>query len=304
MRHPRNPDSPLSRRLSRRVGAAAVTLTVLGAGVGCGSDASTGASQSPDRADDRALGHVHGLGVDPGDGALYIASHFGVFRHDEDAGLTRVADRWQDTMAFTVIGPGHFLASGHPDLREDLPAQLGLIESTDAASTWRPVSLQGRADFHALEVAGETLYGYESLTGTLRVTEDREQWRVVDDTPVIDVAADPSDNSRLWATTAEGRLLEYRDIGSGREQVSPVEVQAPPLVLLDVGTSGVLGGLSADGTVYRSTDAARSWQQVGSLRGEPQAFEVTDQRWLAATTFGVLESRDEGRAWTTLDAGH
>lgn len=44
------------------------------------------------------LGHVHGLGVTPEDGDLYVASHFGVFRI-VDGELERVADRWQDTMA-------------------------------------------------------------------------------------------------------------------------------------------------------------------------------------------------------------
>lgn len=59
------------------------------------------------------LGHVHGLGVDPQDGDLYLASHFGVFRV-VDGEPERVADRWQDTMGFAVVGSGHFLASGHP----------------------------------------------------------------------------------------------------------------------------------------------------------------------------------------------
>ena len=60
-----------------------------------------------------------------------------MFRIDEHGTATRIADRWQDTMAFTVTvtGAGTFLGSGHPDLREDLPPHLGLIESTDAGET-------------------------------------------------------------------------------------------------------------------------------------------------------------------------
>jgi hypothetical protein len=33
----------------------------------------------------------------------------------------RVADRYQDTMGFTVTGPDRFLGSGYPDGRDDLP---------------------------------------------------------------------------------------------------------------------------------------------------------------------------------------
>jgi hypothetical protein len=38
---------------------------------------------------------------------------------DRATGAARVADIYQDTMGFTVIGPDHFLGSGHPsNLRE------------------------------------------------------------------------------------------------------------------------------------------------------------------------------------------
>ncbi len=71
--------------------------------------------------------HVHALGVDPGDGSLFIATHTGLFRLPLDQeSPERVSDLHQDTMGFTVAGPGHFLGSGHPDLRDDLPPLLGL----------------------------------------------------------------------------------------------------------------------------------------------------------------------------------
>ncbi|KRF11463.1 hypothetical protein ASG90_17120 [Nocardioides sp. Soil797] len=73
------------------------------------------------------MGHIHGLGVDPADGTLYAATHFGVMPIEDDGSTTRIADGWQDTMAFTIIGPNHFVGSGHPDLREDLPPHLGRI---------------------------------------------------------------------------------------------------------------------------------------------------------------------------------
>src|SRR5690606_34808611 len=104
--------SVMFHRLQRRmtatvltVGAAALVLT------GCGTGDSPAPPGAPNAAEDTALGHVHGLGVDPGDGTLYVASHFGGFRVGEDGTPERVADRWQDTMGFAVVGPGHFLGS-------------------------------------------------------------------------------------------------------------------------------------------------------------------------------------------------
>ncbi|MGH2838494.1 MAG: F510_1955 family glycosylhydrolase, partial [Thermoleophilaceae bacterium] len=59
--------------------------------------------------------HVHGLGVNPADGALFIATHTGLYRApDGELAAERVGDRYQDTMGFTVTGPDSFLGSGHP----------------------------------------------------------------------------------------------------------------------------------------------------------------------------------------------
>ena len=61
--------------------------------------------------------HVHALGVNPKDESLFIATHTGLFRASRPgAKPRRVADRWQDTMGFTVIGRDRFIASGHPDV--------------------------------------------------------------------------------------------------------------------------------------------------------------------------------------------
>ncbi|MDQ3702378.1 MAG: exo-alpha-sialidase, partial [Chloroflexota bacterium] len=106
---------------------------------------------------DPGVVHVHGLGINPKDGALFAATHTGLFRIPDEGQAERIADRYQDTMGFTVVGPDRFLGSGHPDLREAqakrLPPLLGLIESKDAGQTWQPRSLAGQSDFHALRAA-------------------------------------------------------------------------------------------------------------------------------------------------------
>lgn len=239
---------------------------------------------------------MHGLGSDPADGTLYAATHFGVFAIEEDGSAERVADRWQDTMAFTVAGPGRFLASGHPDLREDLPAHLGLIESTDAAQTWTPVSLQGEVDFHALEIAGDRLYGYDATRRLLLTTLDQQAWLTLARISLIDLAADPGDPTRLLATVRKGQLVEL-DLED--PQPRPVTA-APALAYLDWPEPDTLLGLAPDGTVYRSTDAATSWQALTDLPGQPQAVDATPTRWHVATSEGIYASRDMGETWEKL----
>src|SRR3990172_6015840 len=90
--------------------------------------------------------HVHGLGVNPKDGTLYAATHFGMFRITGEGSAERVGESYQDTMGFTVEGPDQFLGSGHPDFRDyqagRLHPLLGLIRSDDAGKTWKSVSLK------------------------------------------------------------------------------------------------------------------------------------------------------------------
>jgi photosystem II stability/assembly factor-like uncharacterized protein len=248
---------------------------------------------------------VHALDVDPADGSLYVAGHLGVFKvtgrdGDEAVEVIRVADRWQDTMAFTVTGPGRFLASGHPDLREDLPVHLGLIESTDAARTWRPVSLQGSADFHALEVAGTTVYGYDAITGRLRLSTDGgATWDRGAKTDVADLAVDPVDPRRLWATRPSGGLLQF-DYDDPPGSPQPVVVPGPPLVNLDWPTADLVLGVAADGAVHRSGDRGRTWHRIPGPPGDPEAITTAGRFWYVATTTGLYSSTDEGRTWDTL----
>lgn len=264
---------------------------------------SCGGSQGPEvpapeapEAPEAALGHVHGLGTDPGSGTLYVASHLGVFTLTDDGTVSRVADRWQDTMAFTVIGPGHLLASGHPDLREDLPVHLGLLESRDGAETWQPVALSGEADFHALEATGDRLWGYDSVSGALLTTTDRETWTAVaEGVAVVDLAAG-TDPRTVLATTPDGELLRY-ELGGG----PPVRLgQAPPVVLVDRAAGGDLVGVTADGVLHVAAPDAATWRRAGEIPGAPHAFEASGPDWLVATADGVHRSEDEGRSWSRV----
>jgi hypothetical protein len=265
---------------------------------GCGTDDPSSETSQPSAPaiEDPGLEHVHGLGVDPADGQLYAASHYGVFRIGSDGSYMRVADRWQDTMAFTVAGPNEFLASGHPDLRErDLPPHLGLIESTDAAETWTSVSLSGEADFHGLDVTGSRIFGYDSVGERLLVTDDRRTWDLVAQGPMLDIAADPANSDRVLAVAASGDLMAH-DVTGGQKQIP----QAPDVVMLDWPEPDLLVGVTGTGAMYRSSDAGNSWHRRAAPPGQPHALDVTPGRWHVATERGIFASRDDGDSWTLV----
>ena len=178
----------------------AVVVVVAAAGLSRVIDGERGTSAA-----DAGPVHVHGLGVNPADGALFIATHTGLFRAgDGESRAVRVGDNYQDTMGFTVVGENRFLGSGHPDLRTDLPPLLGLIESTDEGRSWEPISLLGEADFHVLRSVGERVYGYDSSNDRLLVSGDAGRtWEEVErPAPLVDLAADPTDSRHVVAAGA------------------------------------------------------------------------------------------------------
>lgn len=275
-------------RLRRLAAIGSVTLVAI---AGCGGDKKT----VPDSTEaEPGIVHVHGLGVDPGDGALYIATHTGLFRSPEgEDRASRVGDSYQDTMGFTITGPGRFLGSGHPDARSDKPPMLGLIESLDAGKSWHPVALEGKADFHVLRTAGQRVIGYDSIANRLlRITPGGEPTKLSKPRgTVIDLVIDPRDARRYIAAMDTG-LYESRDAGRRWSR-------------LDRRRSGLLAYLKShgltlvrgDGVVERLASGG-VWHQVGQVQGRPGAFAShEDILYLAVQDGTVMQSSDGGRSW-------
>jgi hypothetical protein len=256
----------------------------------CGSD-----SDGRDESAVVGLEHVHGLGINPEDGALFIATHTGLFASLEGAASAeRVDEQFQDTMGFTVVGRDHFLGSGHPAPDEDRPANLGLIESTDGGESWKEVSLAGEADFHVLRYAHDRVYAVNALTGLLMVSDDGgESW--TDRRPpaaVIDLAVAPDDPERIVASTEDGLGLSEDDGRHWRRLSGVIGLVAWPeanrLYLID-----------ANGGVQVSENGGQRWSKVGEIGGQPAALaaENADRLYAALHDGTVVESTDGGSSW-------
>ncbi|MEV4020322.1 F510_1955 family glycosylhydrolase [Nonomuraea angiospora] len=244
------------------------------------------------------VGHIHGLGVDPATGKTYVAGHFGLFTL-ENGKLARVGDRDADHMGFTIAGPKTFYASGHPaadDVAAGQPPHLGLIRSADSGLTWEQVAMAGKADFHALQIAGTTAYGYDSQTGQIWRGQgpDLEPAARLD---LLDLAAGADAPDRLYATTPDGVKVSA-DSGKSFEPLKG----APLLSFLDVTGKDSLTGVAPDGQVQTSADRGATWQPAGRLPMQAVAFTaVSAERLLAAAMDGtVYESANGGKSFTTI----
>lgn len=243
---------------------------------------------------DSLTGHVRGLAVDPADGTLYAAGRYGVFRVPARGEADPIANRHQDTTGFVVTSSGDFLASGHPDAREGLPDDLGLVRSSDRGRTWTPLSLAGDADFRALEYKHGKVFGYEANSAQLMVSRDGRAWDRLAVMPVADFAVDPADEAAVVATTDQG--LAGSDDGGRTFHPLP----APPEpYLLSWPAGRALFAATTDGTLHLSTNDGQTWERRGRLDGRPQALTAVDAKTVyAATRTGIHVSTDGGRTFS------
>lgn len=268
--------------------AAASALALL---AGCSAKATEDTDRAPSAAVSGAgaalpAAHVHGVGRDPGDGTLLLATHEGLYRYGP-TGPMRVGPSI-DLMGFVVAGPGHYYASGHPNAVRELPQPMGLVESTDGGRTWTVVSRGGQSDFHTITQAGDTLVAFD---GMLRRSKDRRSWSTGALAAQPRTLASDPEGRTVLATTQDG-LMASRDQGASWAPVAG----APLLLQVAWGDARTVAGVTPGGEVAMSTDGARTWRLTGARVPPPQAisasmttsgFEV-----LVVTERGVLGSRD------------
>jgi hypothetical protein len=279
-----------------RSGLLIMTLAAIVA-AGCGGDEADRDGAGPAVGDPGPV-HVHGVGINPADGALFIATHTGLFRSPEGSRTAkRVAGRFQDTMGFTVVGPDHFLGSGHPDGREGLPPFLGLIRSQDAGKSWNPVSLLGKQDFHVLEASGRIVYGYgadfasrkQALLASANGGRSWEKRKSPE--PLTSLVINPDDAKTL---TASGEQAVHRSEDGGSSW-RPI---AQPGGLIARSDDGLVL-ITAEGTVHEASQDGASLRRIGQIGGPPAALESTSEGLLVALHSGIVKrSTDGGRQWS------
>jgi hypothetical protein len=299
-------------RTTLRNRAAAFLVVVAATIAGCSSTEPTAGEPVPSEVPE--FGHVHALAVDPGTGAVYAATHTGVWSLPDPYGETSsatlpapIGDGRQDTMGMTVTADGVLYASGHPgpgEAPELSPPVLGLIRSDDGARTWETVSLRGEVDFHALDTTplddGLRIVGVDSGTATLLVSDDAgATWTTGAAIAAHDVEILP-DHDQILATTADGLQLST---DGGR--TFTVVAAAPPLLVIEVSPDGTVLGVDTTGRVWMGTADLDQWDEHGAVPGNslramtsvPAADPGGEPSLLVADDTAVVISSDLGTTW-------
>ena len=244
-------------------------------------------------------GHVHNLTLD-GD-RLLLGTHEGLWEQSSGQPARLLSDPPFDVMGFALSGQ-LMLASGHPGEGQDLPADLGLRQSTDGGTSWTGVSLEGQVDFHRLSAAGAVVLGLSAHDGRLlRSTDGGRTWTGLGSPALFDLALDPADADHVVGTTELGPAMSS-DGGATFEPIT-----GAPLLALLAWTRKALYGVTPDGGVHSSTDGGSTWQVTGSVPGQPAALAADAGRVVVLAGDTVMESTDGGATFSpriTGIAGH
>jgi hypothetical protein len=283
-------------RTGARTIAVAATFLLL---AGCGGEESAspeGFAGAPLEAQDPGPVHVHGLGYDATARVLYLATHTGMFElPDGAAKAKRIGDKHQDTMGFSLVEPGLFFGSGHPDARDNSPPHLGLIKSTDRGRSWQSVSLLGEADFHVLRARGNYVYGYDTTRERLLASADAgKSWkRVSVPEAILDLAVEPGNPQHILAS---GGAALYRSVSGGRSWKA-----------MGSGVAGFLAWptprriyvATFDGALLTATAPTGPWKRKAPVGGPVAALLAVDEKTLyVAQHDGTLKkSSDGGKSW-------
>ncbi len=243
---------------------------------------------------DPAWGHVHNLTLDGS--RLLLGTHDGLWQQDSNQPATLVSEPPFDVMALAV-GPDRLLASGHPAPGQNLPADLGLRESTDGGLSWQTLSLEGEVDFHRLTTAENAVLGLSAHDGRLlRSMDGGQTWLDLGLPAIYDLAIDPKDPERVLATTERGPVQS----DDGGHTFSPTA--GAPLLALLAWSGSVVYGVAPNGDVYISDDAT-IWTRTGSVGGPPEAIAADGERLVVLTDGTIVESTDAGATFTDRITG-
>lgn len=286
------------------IALAATLLAGCGGGDGGGEssiDGDTSALAVPWADPDGDPPIVGGLTVNPADGTLLMTTNTGMFRIEPDAtkpeSFTGTLEtpsgsgKLSEALVTRFVEPDTLLGSGHPAAGESLPAALGLIRSEDAGKTWTSVSELGKADFHAIEMSGETIVG--ALFGQAQVfvsEDDGRTWTTkAAPLPIVGIEVDPSD-SRRWIASTQSGIFRTTDGGETWREVEPI-----PNVRFAWAEGSDLYRIDPGGDVKVSSDRGDSWKPLGSTGGEPQALTIDgDGKLYAALLDGTVAVSDDG----------
>lgn len=201
------------------------------------------------------LDHLHGLHVNA-DGTVLAGTHRGLFAIGDSGDTVQVGDSDDDLMGLAgATGSDTLFSSGHPGPSSSAANPLGLRTSNDGGRTWTDGSLAGKVDFHSLATDGNTLVGFDDVSGVKSSKDEGRSW---ESGAALEVASLALTDTGTWAVTSSG--LQY----SSNDGRTFTDATGAPSLVLIAGASDALWGVDQDGFAWRSREG-KDWEKRANV---------------------------------------
>jgi photosystem II stability/assembly factor-like uncharacterized protein len=257
---------------------------------------------------------------------IYAGTGGGIFKSTDDGGTWKAANSGLFGKE-SARHRGHRLVEGYvvtlivdprtPETVYASAGERGLLKSTNAGGSWRPLGLTGSGPAVLDPNDPEIIYvgqvyafasGDLAKSGVVKSTDGGNTWSVAGlaGRNVDALAIDPQHSETVYAGTAAG-IFKTSDGGESWHvawQAADPDTYIAKLTLDPHDPETVYAAVSPDG-VLKSTDGGRTWKTL-KARGDVSdvALDPRNSRTLyAGTSAGFLKSTDAGRSWGVSNAG-
>lgn len=237
-----------------------------------------------------SVSHIHDVKVFGKE--ILMPTHEGLYQYQGANSMQIVAGPVFDVMGLASYGKTLY-ASGHPGDRPEFPNPIGLISSTDGGKSWKKISLQGKVDFHMLEVGKFDIYGGDSTTGQLMHSANQgKSWKKLEAGTYSDIAPLNSKRGGAYGLLA-GALVRTAD-----GFVTTVALKSS-LKWSSVEVVGTTIYATSGKSIYQSTDGAKSWKKIATLPSEISSISGNAKIIAAVTQEAIFISRDGGKSFNS-----
>ncbi len=235
-----------------------------------------------------AVSHIHNIKVDGS--RILLGTHEGLYLYEGPNKMKKLGTENFDVMGLAVSN-NKIYASGHPNTGSKLPAPAGLISSVDSGKSWSQVSLQGKVDFHMLEVSGKEIYGADSKSGNLMYSSDGgKKWVSLGVAKYQDIAIATGTPKTAFAVQDKKIVLTKNAFASVSVIKSDFDAQTVEAVGSDL-------YVSSGKTLYRTSDSGKKWSVVSTFKDQISVVTASQKGLVVVAGPSILISTDSGKTF-------
>ncbi len=238
----------------------------------------------------QGISHIHNLRVFGNE--ILLGTHEGLYKYIDAKTHKKIGKDSPDLMGLSVVGKRIF-AGGHPAAGSSLPNPVGLIMSTDKGQSWKTISLQGKVDFHFLEVTNSEIYGADSGSGELLYSADLgKNWKSLGKNTFSDIAINPQVKGSALAIR-EGKLY------SSTNSLKSIKESKLNVMLTSLEWNNKRLLAASGKRLLSSIDSGKSWTTLNTFSAPIGAISQSDTLIVAIVGNAILKSSDNGKKFTS-----